>query len=178
MAISFVAEGVATLLRYSDPSGVSNNLPVYNAFAILFMIFMNRIYARLLGWRLLRSFWNVPLIALGLLAVVDAFFLEPFDAFQSIFISASFLVCIVFSFAYFVQVLVRSDRPFFARDPSFWLNAGIFIYCSATLILFLFINQILTYQPDAIWTPWRINAALFLLLNLFYSLALWMRPQD
>ena len=171
-ALSVLTECVAMSVSYF--SSAPDNLWVYNVFAILLMAVTNRLYAQLLPVRWLRPFWNAPLLGLLVLAGINAFVLQPFHTFQSYFIAASFAVNILFAFMHFLQLLKGSVDLSFTTEPGFWFRSGMFIYNSSTLLFFLFINEHLPHSKAVIFSPWGLNALMYIILNLLYLLALWM----
>lgn len=79
---------------------------------------------------------------------------------------------------YFRKLLDELRVPNLARDPMFWVSAGLVLYFISKLLIALFSNYILEYYSRQLsLTVWTINGLLTIVLYLCYLRALWMRPQ-
>ena len=79
---------------------------------------------------------------------------------------------------YFRKLLNELQVPNLARDPLFWVSAGVVLYSISKLLIALFSNYLLAhYSRELSLTVWTIHGLLTIVLYLCYLRALWLRPQ-
>ncbi len=79
---------------------------------------------------------------------------------------------------YFRKLLNELQVPNLARDPLFWVSAGLVLYSISKLLIALFSNYLLEhYSRQLSLTVWTVNGLLTIVLYLCYLRALWLRPQ-
>jgi hypothetical protein len=79
---------------------------------------------------------------------------------------------------YFRKLLNDLQVQVLARDPMFWVSAGLVIYSLSKLLIALFSNYLLEhYSQQLSLLVWTINGLLTIVLYLCYLRALWLRPQ-
>jgi len=167
---SIITELLAFLIiKYQD---TPNNLPVYNLYVIFSFAFINRIYAKGLNNKIFTPLFNWLLVFFGGFTLVNLIFLQPITTYNTNLIILSYTFYIAMCIIYFYRDLKESslNQP---KKPIFWLSTGMLIYYSGSLMLFVFINQIIASSKEVIEMCWTLNAILFVLLNIFYALALW-----
>lgn len=172
ISLSVLTEGVALFIDYLE---LFSNTPVYNVFAILQIVVYNRIFAKVLNWRILKPALNGPLFALLLFAFINLLFYQPITILSSNLIVLAMVVHIFFSVSYFRQILKSAQENYWKTDPMLWLSVGILLYNSGTIFLFIALNRITENFQATILSPWGLNALLFFLLNAFYTIALWRK---
>ncbi len=177
---SLVVEVIANLLWYQQ----KRNLVVYNSFAIVHFNFILLIYQNQLG-----NTWTKPLkvlmILFNLFFLVDTLFLKKLTDFgyyfnSNITTSAS-LIFILLALKYFHKLLKEVRYQKLEKNPMFWISAGLTLYYSGTLILFLLGNQVNQDKNAALYyeialAAWGLNSFFNLILNTAYSIALWVKP--
>ena len=79
---------------------------------------------------------------------------------------------------YFRKLLNELRVPQLARDPLFWVSAGLVVYSLSKLLIALFSNYLLEHYSQRLsLTVWTIHGLLTIMLYLCYLRALWLRPQ-
>ena len=63
------------------------------------------------------------------------------------------------------------------REPMFWVSAGLLLYFSGNLLIFLTSNAVLHLSRDISHSVWAIHALLYSFLNCFYVVALSVTPR-
>ncbi|GAB3588102.1 hypothetical protein GCM10027345_39650 [Hymenobacter daeguensis] len=81
-------------------------------------------------------------------------------------------------FLYFRHKLMRpmSMAPL-ERKPMFWVSAGLLLYFSGNIFIFLSSNAVLNLSHELSRNVWTIHAMLYTFLNGFYVVALSVDPQ-
>jgi hypothetical protein len=157
-----------------------NNLFLSHVYAILGFAVLSAFY-----WRVLRPF--VPGALFGslvagfvLLAVVTAIFWEPLHTFNSIPLTAEAVVFIIFAMSTFILTLNESlnqhVRPIL-RSLN-WINSGILLYFSASLLLF-YNGEAIIHIISGRWSvyTWLIHGVLYIVLHSCLFIGLWWSPK-
>lgn len=152
-----------------------NNLPllhIYTAvqFTILWFIFYRRLlglFSKKLMYGALALFW--------LFAIICAIWIDGIFNFNAHARSFGALLLIFFCLSYYYQRLRNLDLENLEQDPLFWVATASLIYFSGSLIMFIISNYVLVNEGIT-WAVWASHAILNTLNNLFYMIALWVRP--
>ena len=85
---------------------------------------------------------------------------------------------LAFVFLFFRHELTRSlpTTPL-ERKPMFWVSAGLLLYFSGSMLIFLSSNAILHLSVEMSRRLWAIHALLYTFLNAFYVVALSIAPK-
>ena len=76
----------------------------------------------------------------------------------------------------------RKLRPPMSRapleyEPMFWVSAGLLLYFSGSILIFLSSNAVLRLSEEMSRNAWTIHALLYSFLNSFYVIALCVDPR-
>ena len=172
--LTFLNEGTTWLLVYFG----EDNLWIYHFYTPITFIFMGLVYSRVL-----KPVIKVRLIYLGILlfvifAVINSLFIQDLSEFNSNTVRLSSIFYIVFSILYFFRLLKFPMNISLSKVPMFWLNTGVLVYYSGTLILFLVVDSVISDESDLFIASWILNALFNIVLLGFYSVALCLKPQD
>jgi hypothetical protein len=173
VSIALVNEVLATYLRFQG----TNNLWVFHLFVPISFFFMLRIYKEVLKHYYSWHFFNFILFFFIIFSLVNSFFIQSIWVFNSNAISLSSAVYIVFSVLYFYQLLRNPASEGLEKSPMFWLNTGVLIYYSSTLILFLLVNYLIPEDPKLYASLLGLNIFFNIIINIFYTVVLWKNPQ-
>ncbi len=153
-----------------------NNLLIYNCYNIIWFIILILIYRKVLRYYF---FPHLHIFLIGgflLFAVGNMMLLQPPSAFNTNSIGLALSIFMILSLLFFHKDLTSNVNLTMKNRPLLWLNTGIFLYSSGTLLLFLFINQIIESGSEIMIWLWGLNAFLNILLNAFYAMALGIKP--
>jgi len=153
--------------------GMANNMPFYHAFAAVNLLFLCAFYDYVL-----RGQWSrrgVRLAAgLGLgYLVYNTLLPGGIWQFPAHTLTAQCVLFISLSLLYFYQLLQQQPVLALERQPLFWLNAGVLLYFSVNLFVFLLQNLLPTADSLAVWS---IHSVVNILANFFYALGLLCKP--
>ncbi len=156
---------------------ISYNIVVYNFYTLIAFNLLWFIYKESIP-KLRNLATLIIQIAINLFGVVNFIFIEKWNSFNSnlmVATSISFLFLAVFSFR---QILQQIQYTRLEKSPIFWINTGVIIYYSGTLILFLLSNQINSISKSANnlhLAVWALNSVFNIILMSAYSFALWQK---
>lgn len=165
---------VAIVLFAESP----NNWLVYHIYTLILFVFMNRLYKGVLTQLNLKFVFDVILALYICFAVLNSLYWQSITTVNSNTIVASSIIYILFSLAYFYQLIRFSSENETTKNPMLWINIGVLIYNSGSIVLFLLVNRILKMSEELIIASWSLNAAFNLVLNILFAKGVWSRPKQ
>ena len=124
-----------------------------------------------------------PLVSKVILILVLAFCAFNTAFLQNLGVSPTnsiFVLSAVFIFwcvGYFYSLLQETELKPLEKLPIFWFNAGVLLYYSSTVILFLLVFNFLEDQTETKYIALILNAIFNLVLVTSYIISLWVKPQ-
>ncbi len=171
---TFVNDSLSLLLKVLHET----NLWVYHFFVPVSFVIVLRVYAHHLSRNLFvnRTF-NIVSLTFVALAVINSVWVQKLDDFNSNMISLSSFIYMILAIRYFYRLIKTRKQERLEREPMVWFNTGVLLYHSGSLILFLFVNNLIDGSPDLLLSSWWMNAILNVMLIVFNAIALWVKPQ-
>lgn len=169
---SLITEIIANYLWFQG----RNNITFYNIYAFVNFIILIEIYRynstnlRKTGLRYLQLF-------IILSAVINASFFQSLKVFNSNIITPGAFVMVVLALNYFFKLLKEIRYQKLEKNPLFWINTGVLLYFSGTLILFLLsgIFDDKELAQEIALAAWGLNSSFNIILNILYTAAIWVR---
>lgn len=169
--LSISTEIVARWLRYDAPS---QNL-VYYLFTTLEFSLLTYVFAQgLKSFFKPAFFWGIATFFL-LFVLTDMIWISGIAQFNSYSTAIEGLILIFLSLCWFYKTLQELKIKHLEREPLFWISTGILLYFSSNLFIFLFTNYV-NSSNRALFIIWGIHGIFSILLNIFYTIALWVKP--
>lgn len=109
--------------------------------------------------------------ALGLFTLVNAGWIQGWNALPSYPRTAEALLVCLLALYYFRYVFNERKVAHLDRSFWFWLSAGLLIYFSSNLLLFMFSNWLFSLENRFFLGVWSIHASLNFVLYGFYIIA-------
>lgn len=153
-----------------------NNNPVYHIYAVVEFFILLKIFQPPLEVYLTRIGFTVLLIGFVCFAVVNAYFFQNPDTFNSNVTLVSSFIFILFVLLYLFKLINGQHVDSLVKNPLFWVSMGVLIYYATNAVLF-FINQYPALQNTYRYTIWGMHAVVNLILVLFYFIALWVQTE-
>ncbi|MCB0628320.1 MAG: hypothetical protein R2824_14660 [Saprospiraceae bacterium] len=170
--LSVLTEVIARWVRNTDEF---QNL-VYYIFTLCEFILLSYIFMQTLVPFFRRAFLLTLIIFFCLFVIVDMVWLSGLAAFNSYSTAVEGLLIIFLILCYFYKTLQELRIKYLEREPLFWVSTGVLLYFSSNLFIFLFTNYI-NSSTRALFIIWGIHAIFGILLNVLYTLALWVTPK-
>lgn len=145
-----------------------NNLPLLHVYTVVEFVTLSLFYWNVLPGRRIHRLLLLCCILFVIACIVNACIPQHILSFNSYTRSAGALIIIGYAL-YFFNVLVDRDYDhFFDRLPLFWMNAGILLYFSGSLLLFLFHVFLMGHELLDIWA-WRLHGLLVLIMYFLFT---------
>lgn len=155
-----------------------NNLPLYHFYAVIEFLLLSSIYKRKLKIYNANKWMVYCMIIVVLFAVINAVFLQNLFEFNSNFLTVSSGCLIVFSILYFIQLLNEPKYYKLERNSMFWINAGVLVYFTSSMILFHVSNLLIPETLKVRGLAWGIHALFNVIHYISFSIALWVKPAN
>ncbi len=175
--LSAAVQGVAEVL---SQFGI-NNLSLSHAYTVLGFLFLNQFYKMLLD-ALVPSIWFKGLsIGFVLFAIATVLFWQPLDTFNSATLTVQAVVLIIYALSTFILTLTegKSETLKVKLKSLNWINSGMFIYFSGSMLLFFNGGDIM-HSISEDWTRymWILHDLLVTVLHSFLLVGLWISLRD
>lgn len=146
-----------------------NNLPLVHLFTLVEGLMLISFYKYSMDSNEKKRWYNLLQIAFIVICIINALFFQSIYTYSSYTRYAESIICMLFALNYFAKIAALALKPL--TLPTFYINAGIFLYFSGSFIMFIFSNMI-TYKVSLtnFLIIWNIHAALFVLMYLFFSI--------
>jgi hypothetical protein len=147
-----------------------NNMWIFHIYTLLEVVFAALIYHDILNdWK--RKLVIALLIVFLVFSLLNIIFFERLEEFNTNQRFLGGITIIIYSLIYFVQIFKEANIDRIERHAYFWLNSSYLIYFAGTLFLFILTKNILAVEAS---NYWNLHSVLNILLNLGYTITLWM----
>lgn len=173
-----VASVLTEVLAYTFSKVLIPNVIVYNSYTFINFNIIFLIYLEISSPHLKITFITFQIV-FNIFMVANAMFIQAFTSFNSNSMISASVVFLLLALYHFYKLLKEVKYQRLEKNPLFWLSSGLIIYYSATLILFLYIDQISKTDQanvDLHLASWGLNSFFNLLRIAAFSIALWVRP--
>lgn len=177
LAWFFVVAGLFDLLSLVAKFWDIQNLPLFQVFAVVNLLFLSALYYHTLQGTVLRQFVRVAAGLILGITLYSALLPGGVKQFPSLSMTAQCVLFIVLSLFYFYQLLHQPTVVAIENNPLFWINAGVLIYFSGNLFLFM-LQEWISRTPELhLNNYWAIHSVANILANLLYAAGLLCKPQ-
>jgi hypothetical protein len=162
-------------LELTKTMTLGNNLPVIHLFVVISILFFTAIYYHAFFRPAVKKTIVIVGAAALLIVIFNAIFIEGIWDYPSISNTVLSVLLIIFSLAYFYQLLNRQEFIHIEKQGLFWINAGVLFYYSINIFLFMIFRQlVLVHQQEDYYL---INNVTNIIANLLFSVGLLCKPQ-
>lgn len=175
--VSFVTQAMAELLA---EFGI-NNMSLSHGYTIIGFLVLTRFYRPVLKPFFPVKWFNLIDIGFTVLAVLNIVFWQSLLTFNSVSLTAEAVILIILSLATFILTLNEELNQHLRnmQQSINWINAGILIYYSGSLLLFFNGNAVI-HIISRYWSAytWLIYAVLMAILFTCLLIGLWKSPKE
>ncbi len=153
-----------------------NNLFLLHIFTVIEFTLLTLIFQPHVKVLIPKKAIHFLIAAFFLFAVINSLFFESIQQFNAFGRALEGLLIIFLDLLCLVLILktLKIKQP--ECSPLIWISIGTLIYFSGSLFVFIFSNYVLSSQSVSV-TIWGIHAFMSIVLNLFYTVALWVKPK-
>lgn len=154
-----------------------NNLPLLHIFTILEFGLLAGIFRDHLQPTVRPGQLYGLIAGFTIFAILNSIFNESILQFNAVARGVESILIILLVLLYFYVTLKTLKVSRLESSPLFWISSGLLIYFSAGLFVFIYSNYVLESQ-QASFTVWGIHTFMSIVRNLFFAVALWVKPKD
>jgi hypothetical protein len=157
-----------------------NNMPLLHLYVAGGFFFICLFYPQLLdGFISKKIIWNV-LVGFTGFTVINTIFIQPINTYNSYAVVIESILIIILSLSTFMFLLddiVKETKGKLAVTLN-WINSGLFIYYSSSLLIFYFGNVITdSFSVEISQYLWAIPSVASMAMYFCFFIGLWKRPQ-
>ena len=148
------------------------NLYLLHIYTIFDFILLTLIFKPVLNQKMV----NALLFIFPLFAVINSIFFEQLITFNVLNRSISAFLIMLYALSFFTKALKEMKILQLEKTPLFWISIGALFYNAASFFIFLFSKDLVPFK--SLWfTYFGVHSIFTILLYIFYSIALWIRPE-
>jgi len=152
-----------------------NHQYVYRIFTIVEFILLTYVFAQgIVPFLTKRFFWGVGIAFLSF-ALIDLLWISDIEQFNSYTTAVEGILMLFFALVFFYKTLIELKIKELEKSPFVWLSVGVLLYFSSSLFIFLFTNYF-EHSRNSLFIIWGIHGIFSILLNITYSIILWIQP--
>jgi hypothetical protein len=140
----------------------------YALFALLLSIHLNSFEKRLV---------NLSILLILTFAIVNLIFFQNAYQLNTNVITTSSIALVVISVILFFRILSKMIYRRIEKSSFFWINIGILIYFSSSLVLFAFGDWLAVVSLEYSISIWVIHVFFNVIQYICFNIALWMDPE-
>jgi hypothetical protein len=157
-----------------------NNMPLLHLYVAGGFLFICLFYQQLLdGFISKKIIWGV-LACFTCFTVINTLFIQPINTYNSYAVVVESILIIILSLSTFMFLLddiVKETKGKLAVSLN-WINSGLFIYYSSSLLIFYFGNVITgSFSVEISQYLWVIPSIASMAMHTCFFIGLWKRPQ-
>jgi hypothetical protein len=149
------------------------NLPLLHVYTIIDFVMLTLLYRPVLHPGLFR----LLILVFPVFAAVNSLFFTGPDSMNELSRSISAFIIMAYALSFFAKTLRDMKVIHLERTPLFWISIGALYYNAASFFIFIFSKDLAPFK-DMWLTYFGVHAIFTILLYLFYSIALWIRPEQ
>lgn len=162
----------------------SNNMPLLHIYVAVGFCLLLLFYREVLTGFIEKRIMNGILILFMIFTTFNSLFIQDIYSFNSYALTVQSLLLIILSiltFMVMVNDVVKRRRELLAKSLS-WINSGILIYYSSSLIIFIFARfffldlSFKIFSQDFNLQAWMLHAFFADLMYVCFFIAIWKRP--
>jgi hypothetical protein len=137
------------------------------------VIFLGYFYRQIFQNKIIRKLLYFLIPILSLFIIINAFFIQGLDHFNSYSRTISSFFFILISLGFFTQLFLQASSIHIEQNSLFWITAGILFYFSSTLFVFLMYRNKNYNMTDTLSVQiWYLNSIFNIFQNLLFSIGI------
>ena len=162
-----------------------NNMPLLHIYVAVGFIFLALFYADILHGFIKRKVILYIIITFSLFTIVNSLFIQNIRTYNSYALTVECILIIILSistYLFSLEDLVKEKRQELWKSIS-WINSGLFIYYTSSLIIFNFAHFFFSdpnfkiFSRDFNLQTWMLHSFFSTVMYCCFIIGLWNRPK-
>lgn len=172
---SGIIQLISLILWYNN----QNNLPLLHLYVPIGFICLCFFYKKILAEFIHPNIIWLILILFTAFSVINTFFFQHINTYNSSALTVESILLIILSLSTFLFLLNSIFKEYPSLKSINWINSGIFIYYSSSLLIFYFGDYLASLSPSVFLKyTWLIHAIFSIIMYIFFFLGLWKRQTN
>lgn len=153
---------IELLGRYIRTQSI-NNVPVYNFFSIIQILYFSYCYYHIIN----RNYILKLMLILPSLCLLNMIFFQGFKSFHTYTFAVNVLCIVGFSVDYYYKIFKEAEVESLLKEADFWFVTGVLLYHTTSLSIIGILNYIAALPPEII----QLTRKTLLTVNIiFYTI--------
>lgn len=156
-----------------------NNLPLLHVYVAGGFILLSWFYKIVLNDFIDKKVFQVVMVLFLIFTLINSLFIQDIFTFNSYALTIESVMVIIFSFSIFIlsknELIKNTDQGKFKSIN--WINSGLFIYYSSSLLLFYFGNTMQSLSTSVNQYSWILLDFFSAIMYSCFFIGLWKRPR-
>ena len=173
LIIQFIVAGIVEVVGYILIKNKINNIELINIYTLVEFSLYNLFYLGYFKGHNTKVLFRLLFPVIGVTMIID-YLIYGTDRMGIISGILESIVFVSASLYLFYEVINHNTVQNFASSYFFWINTGILLYFSGSLLIITFDNYILTYYPknhSIIWST--VHSFFNITYNILLSIGIW-----
>lgn len=175
--LSGAVEAISKILFYK----AINNLPLLHIYVAIGCILLARFYERVLDGYINKNIIRSMTIVFLLFTIVNSIFIQPLTTFNSYALTLESIIIVILTLTTFIVMMddvVKQRRREMSAGIT-WINSGLFIYFSSSLVIFqlqFFFDADRTFKffsREFNIQAWMLHAFFSMIMYFCFFMGLW-----
>ncbi len=175
--LSALVQIVSTLLWYQS----ENNLWLLHIYVAAGFLVLTRFYNSVLKGFIHKKVLLVIAVLFTIFTILNAVIFQGIFTYASMSLTVESILIIILSLSTFTLLLddlVKESKATIVTSVN-WINSGLFLYYSSSLLLFYFGELIMTlFSRNANLYTWVVHFAFLTIMHACFFIGLWNRPRS
>lgn len=172
--LTFIKESACVALAISGLP----NLSIYNVLSIIEYSIYFYLYYSIFQEKKIKLLVKVFAGITTMVYLIDLFFVNGIDLFNSLTTTAGSFLLIITSLLYFYQLIKGIEYSNLTKVPMFWISTAVLFYSVGTIILFNYFNKYINLPPSLRSSIWTINSVLNILQNVLFTIGILCKQKN
>ena len=152
----------------------ANNMYLLHIYTVLEYALWSMFYYQLFERKFVKKVIVSLLILFVLFAVTNTLYWQSLQVYNSYSrsVEGAFLLC--FAIAWFYKVFVNGKIIKLETHPVFWINAGVLVYFSGSLLLFVTNNFLVKISRQHFFEAWALHGLFLIIHYLLIAIGIWL----
>ncbi len=153
-----------------------NNMPFFHLYILIEYLMMIQIFRILFGGSMRHIVWNFLMGVFLIIWLINVFAGEGWWGFPDYIHALEAIIILSILIKWFMKMFRERKIQHPEKTFEFWFCAGLLIFFSGNLLLFMFPKFLIDAGNEVFDAIWKVNCLLIILLYLMYTVALlWVR---
>jgi hypothetical protein len=173
IGLTFVSECISRYLVFT----IRNSNPPYHIFCIVEFVLLCRIYAILIISIKIKRLVNIAIFIFPIFSVANTILFQGLFTFPNNVLLLSYTIVLMLALVLFLQMLHHPQEDDLLKQPVFWFNSGIAVFCASVFLTLGFYNYFLRHHISNTLIS-TVNYGINILFYMVLWFSIWLNGKS